>query len=49
MIRTGLQILAETLGDLFRRPVGDHGVDELVAPGRVTSASVKPSRFQLLT
>ena len=31
MIRTGLQILAEALGDLFRRPVGDHRVDELVA------------------
>ena len=32
MIGTGLQILAEALGDLFRRPVGDpDGVDELVA------------------
>ena len=31
MIGTGLKILTKPLGDLFRRPVGDHRVDELVA------------------
>jgi hypothetical protein len=28
MIGTRLQILAKALGDLLRRPVGYHGVDE---------------------
>ena len=31
MIGAGPVVLTEALGDLFRRPVGDDGVDQLVA------------------
>ena len=49
MVGAGLYILAEPLGDLFRRPVGDHGVDEFVTAGPGHAGVGEPSRFQLLT
>jgi hypothetical protein len=48
VVGAGAQVLAQPVGDVVGGAVGDQGVDELVTAGRVTSASVKPSRFQLL-
>ena len=49
MVGARAQILAQPRGESSAVPWATTASMSLSLPGRVTSASVKPSRFQLLT